>query len=413
MAELTFAGYREFLNPAFLRAKRGGTAHEVEWRGEGPWMISADGERFIDCLGGYGVFALGHRPKEVIAAMEQVFQRIGLYSQELLNPFQAALAGLLAELSPGNLKYTYFHCGGAESNDAAIKVARLATGRTLHISFSRAFHGKTMGSLSATNRPSIKRPFEPLVPGFVELPWNDLEAFERFMAGRGGEVASVIVEPIQGEGGINLPDDEFLPGLRRITRQYGALLHLDEVQTGLCRTGKFFAAQWWGVEPDLMTLGKALGGGVVAISAVMGTPEVWKGLEENPYYITNTFAGAQPVCAAALRALELYREMDLAEQSREKGEKFVGELRELQNRFPHLIREVRGKGLFIGVEMSSEALGKKVADLLFERRVLTANTMNNPATIRIEPPLIITEELIGEVLSRFEDALRSLSQEAA
>ncbi|OPX21243.1 MAG: hypothetical protein B1H03_07325, partial [Planctomycetales bacterium 4484_113] len=221
IVEQTLAFYEQNLNPGYLEFKKSSDAKAVEWTGSGAWMTDLDGHSFIDCLGGYGVFALGHRPPEVIAAVEKSLTRIGLTGQELLNPFQAALAHRLAEISPGDLAYSYFHGGGAESNEAAFKIARLATGRVKHITMSNSFHGKTMGALAATNRDVIRQPFEPLVPGFIEVPFDDLDALEHAMS---EEIASVIVEPVQGEGGINVPSDDFLPGVRALCDRYGALM---------------------------------------------------------------------------------------------------------------------------------------------------------------------------------------------
>ena len=410
LIEETLENTREYLNPGFVRFKRSAKAKGVEWEGDGAVMRGVHGHEFIDCLGGYGVFALGHRPKEVVDAVMLVYQRIGLYSQELLNPVQGALARKLAELSPGDLKYTYFHCGGGESNDAAIKAARIATGRTKHITAHKSFHGKTMGALSATNREAIRKPFEPLVPGFIDVPYNDLGELEEVMS---EEIASVILEPIQGEGGINVPYDDYFAGVRALCDNYGALLHVDEVQTGFGRTGYMFAMEHYkGVVPDIMTLGKAMGGGVMPISAVHGTAKVWKRLEENPWYLTNTFAGSAPACAAAIKTIEILLRDDLPKQSREKGEYFKRNLSEMWHEHPGVIRDVRGRGLFIGVEFHEAEVGLAVANALFEKDVLVANTINNPRAIRIEPPLVISREQIDTVLTKFRDALKDVSQKS-
>ena len=401
----TLDAYEKHLNPGFLRFKKSADSKVVEWSGSGAIMVDIHGKSFIDCLGGYGVFCLGHRPKEVIDAVIETYRRIGLSSQELLSPYQSALAFEIAQLSPGDLSYSYFHSGGAESNDAAIKIARLATGRNKHITFSMSFHGKTMGALSATNRERIRKPFEPLVPGFIEVPFGDLSAVEKVM---NEEIASVIVEPIQGEGGINVPPDDFLPGLRKLCDKFGALLHLDEVQTGFGRTGKWFACEHYKVVPDIMTLGKALGGGVMPISAVHGNARSWERLAENPWYVTCTFGGNPPACSAGIATIKALKARRVVEQVPEKGKLFKSLLIELQEDFKNLIREVRGVGLLLGVEFFTEELGTRVAKDLFEAGVLTAHTMNNPKVIRIEPPLIISEEEIHEAVVRFRKVLESL-----
>ncbi len=401
----TIRNYELHLNPAFLKYKKSSDSRALEWRGDGCIMVDLNGKEFIDCLGGYGVFCLGHRPKRVIEAVVETYKRIGLSSQELLSPYQAVLAKELAEVTPEGLTYSYFHSGGAESNDAAIKLARLATGRKKHITFSMSFHGKTFGGLSATNRQRFRKPFEPLVPGFIEVPFDDIDAVRKVIS---EEVASVIVEPVQGEGGINVPSQDFLVELRKLCDEHGVLLHLDEVQTGFGRTGRWFACEHFGIVPDIMTLGKALGGGVMPISAVHGSREVWQGLEENPWYLTCTFGGNAPACAAGIATIQALKESGVIDSVPKKGELFMSILNELRSDFSSFIVDVRGLGLMIGVEFADEELGSKVAKMLFEAGVLTAHTMNNPRVIRIEPPLIITEELIHEAGRRFREVLKAL-----
>lgn len=413
----TFKYYEENLNPGFLKFKRSvkHDAQGVEWRGEGVHMYDLHGHRFIDCLGGYGVFALGHRHPHVVKRVQQTMERIGMYSQELLNPLQAVLAHEIAQRAPGDLQYVYYHCGGAESNDAAIKLARLATGRCTHVSFTRAFHGKTMGALSATNRAAIKTPFEPLVYGFRLAPYNEVDGLEQIIT---EEVASVIVEAIQGEAGINVPDAAFLHALREHCDRVGALLHVDEVQSGWGRTGHYFCSEISGIEPDIITLGKALGGGVVAQSALIANPRAFfgrrehqpdfRGLEANPWYISNTFAGSQTACAASLATIEVYEQEQLLPAAREKGEYLKGEMQKLVAAHSGLLTEVRGTGLWLGLECRSAELGSRLADELFKRDVLVAQTINNPMTLRFQPPLIITREQLDEVLSALAASVKAL-----
>ena len=398
--------YTENLNPGFVTMKRSAKsdAHGVEWRGEGVYMYNIHGHRFIDCLGGYGVFALGHRHPHVMHRVKETMERIGLYSQELLNPLQAVLAHEIAKRAPGDLQYVYYHCGGAESNDAAIKLARLATGRQLHVSFSNAFHGKTIGALTATNRPVLKKPFHPLVYGFSVAPYNNIELLPNYIT---DQVASVIIEPIQGEGGIIVPDNEFLHAVRRRCDEVGALMHVDEVQSGWGRTGRYFCSEHSGVEADIITLGKALGGGLATQSAMICNKKAFSRLAENPWWLTNTFAGSQLSCAASLATIEVYESENLLEQCRTKGADFKWRIGEVVGRHPSILKEVRGLGLWIGLECQSPELGSRIADELFHRDVLVAQTINNPAVIRIQPPLIITPEEIDFVLNAIEDSAKA------
>jgi len=413
----TLLNYREHLNPGFIKFKRSAKsdAHGVEWRGEGVYMYNIHGHRFLDCLGGYGVFALGHRHPHVIKRVQQTLQRIGLYSQELLNPMQAELAKQIALRAPGSLKYVYYHGGGAESNDAAIKVARLATGRQLHVSFSQAFHGKTFGALSATNRPVLKKPFHPLVYGFSMAPYDDLERLDTYIT---DQVASVIIEVVQGEGGINVPRREFLAAVRRRCDEVGALLHVDEVQSGWGRAGYYFASEHFDLEPDIVTLGKALGGGLMPISALIANERAFygrehhgpefEGLAANPWLLTNTFAGSQLSCAAGLATIEVYEQERLLPQCREKGQYLKERIAELVDANSGLLKEIRGLGMWLGLECRTAELGTKLADELFNRDVLVAQTINNPNVIRIQPPLIIEREQLDEVLTALAASVKAL-----
>lgn len=429
----TFKYYEENLNPGFLKYKRS-VKHDtqgVEWRGEGVFMYDIHGHQFIDCLGGYGVFTLGHRHPHVIQRMLETLERIGLYSQELLNPLQAVLAHEIALRAPGQLKYVYYHCGGGESNDAAIKIARRATGRMLHISFTKSFHGKTFGALSATNRPVLKQAFQPMVYGFRTAPYDNIELLPEYIT---EEVASVIIEPIQGEGGINVPSAEFLQAVRRRCDEVGALMHVDEVQSGWGRTGKYFCCEHFGVEPDIITLGKALGGGIMPQSALIANPRAFLGVDfvekhpqytaqdlahhepgmtKNPWWITNTFAGSQLSCAASLATIEVYEKEQLLPQCIEKGNYLKQHIGALVEAHPHVLKEIRGMGLWLGLECQAPQLGTRLADELFERDVLVAQTINNPSVLRIQPPLIIDREQLDAVLEALAAAVKAVERKHA
>jgi putrescine aminotransferase len=413
----TLKYYEEHLNPGFIKMKRSAKsdAHGVEWRGEGVYMYNIHGHRFIDCLGGYGVFALGHRHPHVIKRVKQTMERIGLYSQELLNPMQAELAKQIAQRAPGDLRYVYYHCGGAESNDAAIKLARLATGRLMHVSFTNAFHGKTLGALSATARPVLQKPFRPLIPGFRMAPYGcNGELLEKYIT---EEVASVIIEAIQGEGGIIIPEPEYLHSVRKRCDEVGALMHVDEVQSGWGRAGYYFVSDHFGIEPDIVTLGKALGGGMAPHSAFIANESAFfgrdhhgpdfNGVAANPWWLTNTFAGSQLSCAASLATIEVYEKEQLLEKCREKGTYLKEQIGKLVEGNGGVLKEVRGLGLWLGLECRSPELGTRLADELFQRDVLVAQTINNPATIRIQPPLIIDQEQMDTVLSALSDGVKA------
>src|SRR6267143_4806487 len=375
----------------------------VEWIGEGCLLRDVSGREFIDCLGGFGIFALGHRHPKVIAAVKAQMDRLALHSQWMLNPRSADAARRLAEITPGDLRKTFWCSTGTESVEGALKLARLYTGKPKFISTINSFHGKTMGSLSVTGRDLFRKPFLPLLEtAFV--PYGDAEAIDKAVD---NDTAAVILEPIQGEGGVIVPPDDYLPAVRRVCTERGVLMLLDEVQTGLGRTGKMFGCNHWGVVPDIMSLGKAISGGVIPCAAFHTTDEIFNSFHPNPFYHTSTF-GANPMATTAAAAtIQTLQEENLVARSAEMGDYFRAGLKQLQESFPDIIRDVRGRGLLIGVEIVDAKVGESLAQRMFDRNVLIAYTLNKPEVIRIEPPFVITRELIDIALHRFEESLKA------
>ena len=280
----------------------------------------------------------------------------------------------------------------------------MATGKTDFVATLGAYHGKTLGALSATGREVYQKPFAPMVPGFSHVPWNDAGAIEAAITDK---TAAVIVEPVQGEGGIQVPSDDYLPRVQEICRRRGVLLIADEVQTGLGRTGKMFGVDHWGVTPDIMTLSKALGGGVMPVGAFLATPPIWeKVFRENPFIHTSTFGGGELACAAALAAMEATLEEDLPRRAAENGAYFLAGLKRIQAAHPDILHEARGLGLMLGVEFTDSDIGKLVIGTMVHRGVIAAYTLNNPKVIRFEPPLIITPAQIDTVLGVFEAGIQ-------
>lgn len=390
---------------SYFRNKLCGAEGAVEFRDGGVYTYDNHGKRYLDCLGGYGIFNVGHRHPKVIAAVKAQLDQVCLHSQDLLNPWAAHLARQLASVAPGDLQYTFFCNSGTEAVEGAIKLARLYTGKTEIISTRNSYHGVSMGALSATGRDVFRKPFEPLLNGFVHVPFGDIEALEAAIT---KNTAAVILEPIQGEGGINLPPPGYLRKVRQITKKKGVLMILDEVQTGLGRTGRMFACEHEGVVPDIMCLAKALSGGVVPIGCFMSTKKIWKVLEPNPSIHNSTFGGNPLACTAASACLEVLMEEHLPARAAVMGNYFMRRLSELRRDYPAYIADVRGRGLLIGLEFTSRELRESVQEELFYRGVLVAATMNANRTVRIEPPLIITESQINFMIDTLESILNDI-----
>ena len=413
----TLDNFRLYYNKGYLEYRKsvteGGEFAAIEWSGKGSHFEDITGRRFIDCLGGYGIYSAGINHPKIVRAVKSQVDRMPLSSQELLDPLRGALAELLGELAPGDLQDCFFISNGTDAVEGAMKLARLYTGKPGFISCVRGFHGKSYCSLSLMGKGEYRLPFEPLLQDVYFVPFGDADAVEAELEKAeavGMSIAGVVAEPVQGEAGAIVPPADFWPRLRKVCTRHGVLLIADEVQTGMGRTGKMFGVEHWDVVPDILCLGKALGGGVMPLSAFMSTPEIWKVLEPNPFIHSSTFGGNPLACAAGIAAVNVTLEEDLPGQAAVTGEYFLSELRRIQRRFPDHLVEVRGLGLLIGLEFVDAEFGYAVAAGLFKRGVLVAGTLLNAKTIRIEPALAIPREVVDEVLEKLEETLQELME---
>ena len=403
IADLTFQRYRDYVNPGMATLLKFGGLEFPDWEGEGCIVRDVAGREFIDCVAGYGVFSLGHRYPAIVDAVKNQMDHIALKTHYFPSIPMGELAEKLAKISHGRLQYTFFCNSGTEAVEGALKAARIHTKRKKIIGTINGFHGKTYGSLSASGRDMYKRDFQPLLEGFEQIPYGDAEAARKAVT---DEVAAVIVEAVQGEGGVNIPPKGYLTELRKITRDQGALLIIDEVRTGLGRTGRLFACDHEGIEPDLLTMAKALGGGVMPIGAFLGTPEVWDSFfGRDPYLHSSTFGGNPLACAAGCAAVAATLKLDLPKRSETEGTHLLERLKKIQQRFPDVIHDVRGLGLLAGVQFASEDFGKLIIASCAKDGLLVAYSLNNPLVIRIEPPLIIERELLDKAMDIFENAV--------
>ena len=377
---------------------------------EGCYIYTVDGDKYLDLLAGIAVCNVGHRNEAVVEAAKAQLDRSmhTMVFGKYVIPVQVDAARLLAEVTPAELQTTFFTNSGCEGIEGALKTARKYTGRSRIVSCQRAFHGRTFGALSVTWREQYRKPFEPLLPDVHFIPFNDLSAAREAIDER---TAAIIVEPVQGEGGVRIPDDDYLPALRELCDRAGALMIFDEVQTGFGRTGKWFACEHWDVVPDIMVLAKALGGGM-PIGAFIGRPEVMDTLS-NPMLSHLTTFGGHPVCCAASKAaIEYMQREDLPRRSAERGEQFMAGLRAQQERYPAIIKEVRGLGLMIGIELQSKEVMAGFVDRVHKEKLIIGDSINDDVTARLEPPLTITAEQVDDALTRLERAFRATSHSA-
>lgn len=394
--------YGRFVNPSIVKLLEWMAIDHVEMRSEGCYIYDEAGRQYIDCLGGYGALAFGHRPPRIIDAVKRQLDIMPLSGKVFLNPYVAKVSAHLAEITPQNLQYSFWANSGTEAVEGALKTARLATGRTRFVAMAGGFHGKSFGALSVSGRRLYQDPFAPLLADVIHVPFGDAEALAQVMD---HTVAAVILEPIQGEGGIQLPPAGYLRKVRDICNAYGSLMIVDEVQTGMGRTGRRFAVEWELVCPDILVLAKALGGGVMPCGAFIATEQVWKPYFAYPFLHTSTFGGNPLACVAADMAMTVLEEEGLSQNAENIGRYILSRLKEWKEAYPNFIREVRGRGMMIGIEMMNESAAGMLMQELLARGVIVAYTLNNPVIIRIEPPLIMERSIANTVLERLGDAI--------
>jgi putrescine aminotransferase len=406
----TEENYREYVNPFAMRMLKNSSLDIIEGRREGASVWDISGEKYIDCVTGAGIFNVGRHNPEVVESLKKALDTYDMGGWISIVRERGLLAKKLAEITPGDLKYSLFCCGGGEAIEVAIKLARGHTDKTEIICMENGYHGVTGFSLPATGRDVYKKPFAPLTPGYVHVKYNDLKAVEEAVT---EETAAVMLEPIQGEGGIIPADDAFLRGLRELCDKNDMLLIFDEVQTAFGRTGKMFCAEHSGVNPDIMVMAKALSGGLYPISAAIFTEEISDFLMTHPFIIINSFGGTSLACLVSLAAIEYMEKNDLPAHAEKMGKRFMDGLAELKKKYPDLILDVRGKGLMLGIEFPEDSIGPRMSYQLRHNGVISIYTFNNPRIIRIMPTLVITEEEVDFVLDAFDKSLAEIRKQEA
>jgi len=376
--------------------------------GHGIFVKDIFGNEFYDFTAGISVNNLGHsHPKILEAILEQAQKILHVYpfGTYITKP-QVELAELLAKITPGRLSKTFPCNSGAEAIEGSIKLARKYTMKTELIACKRAFHGKTLGALSITAREIYRKPFEPLLPECTFIPFGDTSALEDAITEK---TAAFIVEPIQAEAGIIVPPDEYLPEVQKICDEHDILLIFDCIQTGFGRTGKMFAAEHWNVAPDIMALGKALTAGACPVGAFISKPEIMDAFRWPPLSHTTTYGGHSLVCVAGKACIETLIAEKLHERAADVGSHFKKQLLELQSEFPEILKEVRGKGLLLGLVFAHTGFADSFVSLCRKQGVLVTWSINAANVVRISPPLIVAKEQVNEVVSKFVEILKQLT----
>jgi len=424
--ERNLINHRQYLNPRLAKLLSLIDLDRVFVRASGVNLWDRDGNQYLDFLSGLASINVGHNHPRICAASDKVREWPNLV--EGLSVHAGALAHNLATIAPGKLQRVYFANSGAEVVDAALKLAVSATGRKKLVACQKGFHGRTIGALSMMDRNEYREPFAPLLADVLFVPFGDREILEAVL--RQGDVAGFLVEPIQGEGGIIVPPPGYLKAARDLCANHGTLFIADEIQTGFGRTGSMFAVECEGVSPDVLLLGKTLGGGIMPISALLTTDSLYracKGETDRTPFHNPTFGGNTRACAVALATLEVLNEERLPERAAASGAYLIEQLHALKDRQP-LIADVRGRGLMIGLEFAPATEGFRsvltgglinrlsrhfitsliIKQLILKHNIITSFTLNDYNVLRLQPPLNIEQEHLDYFVEKLEEVLEDM-----
>ena len=370
-------------------------------------LKTAEGRILLDMISGIAVSNVGHCHPVVVEAIKSQLDRfahVDVYGRFTLPP-QVEIARRLASVTPGNLDVAFLTSTGTEATEGALKLARKYTGRPGFVAFERSFHGRTFGSLSVTWKEEWRKPFEPLLGPVRFVPFDDLDAAALAID---DDIAAVIVEPIQGEGGVRIPSDSFLPGLRELCTDRGALLVCDEVQGAMGRSGHWFSCQNWDVTPDVITIAKAFGGGL-PLGAFISTEDIFSTFLDPPLSHLTTFGGNPVSCAAAVAAFDVIQENGLVKRATEMGEYLRDGLRSVQRSHPGTLVGLRGIGLWCAFDVDPAHLAQPLVDDMARRGVVVGSMLNSAGTVRVAPPLVIEHTEIDRFIDVLGTSMASLS----
>lgn len=383
-----------------------GRKEMVVTNASGSRITTADGASYLDMISGIAVSNVGHSHPEVVAAVERQmreFAHVNVYGRFVLPP-QVDIAERLTRVAPGDLDVAFLTSTGTEANEGALKLARKYTGRPGYVAFEGSFHGRTYGSLSVSWRERYRAPFEPLLEQVTFVPFDDLDAAAGAI---GDDTAGVIVEPIQGEAGVRIPSDGFLPGLRDLCTERGALLIVDEVQGAMGRSGHWYACQEWGLVPDVITVAKAVGGGL-PLGAFISTAEIFSTFLDPPLSHLTTFGGNPVSCAAAVAAFDVIERDGLLARATELGEYLGAGLSRLMDRHEILVA-ARGLGLWWAFDIDPPDLTMPLVNAVENRGVIIGSMLNADGTVRVAPPLTVTTEDLDILLGALDESLGEIT----
>ncbi len=388
--------------PPFLK-KYG--VNNLAIKAEEALIIDSYGKEYIDCVSGFGLFNIGHNHQKLILDIITQLKRSQLFTRPLISRIQVEAATILSDITPSELKCSFLCNSGSEAIDSAIKLARLSTGKSEIIVADNAFHGYTYGALSASGIDSFHKFFKPLLPDIVHVEFNNIEELSKNI---NSKTAAILLEPIQHEAGIAQIDYNYLHEARKICNRSNVILIFDEVKTGMGRTGSMFAFEHFNVTPDILVLGKALGGGIIPIGAIIARENVWNKFSLSFPMSASSFAGNVLACRALISTIEIIKQEELVLACREQGEVLYDRLESLAAFYPEIISKVSGKGLLLGLQVRNTLIAFRIAREMIKNGILIFPAFADNRTLMIEPPLIISDKQVQVIIKNLEKIIKNI-----
>jgi len=371
----------------------------------GAIITDSSGKKYIDCVSGYGLNNIGHNNPKIIRDIISQLNKNQLFTKPFITENQIKLAKMLADITPGDLKCSFLCNSGSEAVDNAIKLARLHSKNKQIITAINSFHGYTYGALSATGIVSFKQFFNPFVPDIIHVPFGDINALKKVIS---PDTAAILLEPIQHEAGIAIPSDDYFQKVRLLCDKNGVILILDEIKTGMGKTGTMFACESLGFVPDVLLLGKSLGGGIIPIGALIASKRLWKKFSFSFSMSSSSFAGNTLACRAAISTIRIIQKGNLLAECKKKEEIFLTSLKKLIIKYPNLLKNIKGKGLLLGLEAANSQKAFEISKQMIKQEVIVLPSYGNRSIIMIEPPLVISFKQIESVITAFNKACRHI-----
>jgi putrescine aminotransferase len=401
-----FESYGRLINPAYPSFLNKLGLNKVAVKAQGATIIDSQGKTYIDCVGGYGLFNLGHNNPDIIESITEQLREQQLFTKPLISEIQVRLAECIEKITPDDLCCSFILNSGSEAIDCAIKLVRLHKGGKTIITAQKSFHGHTFGALTASGIPSFKRAFQPLLPGFISVPFGDIEALKQSIS---TDIGAVLIEPIQHEAGVLLPPDGYLKKVRELCDEHDLILILDEIKTGFGKTGRMFACEYYDIVPDILVLGKSLGGGLIPAGAVVAKSHLWKRFGLSFPMSASSYAGNVLACRAGLAAIQYIQEGSLLADCAEKGKMLLRSFKDYVGEYPDILRSANGLGLLIGIETQSGKTALELAKEMIRQGIIMVPAFGNSSVLMVEPPLVISFQQIRKVADSFAAACTKVS----